>query len=187
MPLYDELFYECIKRRKDYPAPLLSIKKLLIRYDMGLYAEIVCERISKEKLIDNKHVFLDFENVGDLEVDLEGLSRCRKLLLNYIGTDDFADVHEYFDSYVYTINLRNSLLKQLRGYTKKELKKFVTECNNHTPDGSPEIPELMNVELKSRSVINKIRSICISLYLNCYYRIKYLRIHLILCKWRLRK
>lgn len=138
---------------------LFDIQKLMARADMELYAKPCCDRIEAAGLVDRIHVLRIPPSPWKLQVDVDGMEACRKILEAYLQPEYLDEMHDVIRGCRdWTISV-NNILYSLRKISSKGLKaglmdNFVYRVGE---EDEQDITELFKAELESRKLLGRIR------------------------------
>lgn len=147
---------ECIRKRTTLGEIWISVDALLMENNMQFYAALCKRRIrasiahgkeSNTGVIDGPH--------GDLLLTEKGIRDQMPVLSGYIREDQLDELLVYFR----TISATNELLVKLRTATKDELN-YTYKALGKLGDRYFEVRMWIEEELKARSVVGRIRSLC---------------------------
>ncbi len=88
-----------IKKREDLEAEKISVKKLLKTGGGGKWADLCCDRISENELLDGDEAAINFADFPDIELTSKGLLQCKEILLSYVTEDLLTDSYRLLCSY----------------------------------------------------------------------------------------
>lgn len=140
---------------------LFDIQKLMARADMELYAKPCCDRIEAAGLVDRIHVLRIPPSPWKLQVDVDGMEACRKILEAYLQPEYLDEMHDVIRGCRdWTISV-NNILYSLRKISSKGLKaglmdNFVYKVGE---EDEPDVTELLKAELESRKLPGRIRKL----------------------------
>lgn len=113
----NEKIMTAIKHRGDLSDPFVTVGKILEAGGMENWTGLCCDRIADAELIDMENVRIDFENIGDLVLSVEGLVWCREILLCYVSRDIWTSIYKLLcleESARYSINEVARILREMR-------------------------------------------------------------------------
>lgn len=143
-----------IKSRHDMPEPKIDLAKMLTGNGMGEYVSVCADRIAGALFIDGNHIGINFPK-AEIILDKIGLVKCRDILSGYVSKDVLDEYEEAIFYLSEDIAEKNTLLKMLRNFTKKELLNTIEEIvRNKDIDASH--ATLLREELKARKTVNKL-------------------------------
>lgn len=147
---------ECIRKRTTFGEVWISVDGLLMENNMQFYAALCKRRIrasidhgeeSNTGVTDGPH--------GDLFLTEKGIRDQMPVLLGYTREEQLNELL----SYLRTISATNELLVKLRAATKDELN-YTYKALEKSGDRYLEARMWIEEELKARSFVGRIRSLC---------------------------
>lgn len=162
-----------VNRREDIPKPKFSINKLFQIDGIEVYAKICTNEIAQVNYIDGKHVCIDYSDFSDILIDYVGLMKCMWILDKYIKEKTMNAFQETVYLHSDITRLRNTILRQLRGGTKKDVKKSIKDIEKIQEQDSEYLKDLFEAELRARSITNVVRNKGGNFVLNRYVDFKY--------------
>lgn len=140
---------------------LFDVQKLMAKAGMELYAKPCCDRIEAAGLVDKVHVLRIPPSPWKLQVDVDGMEACRKILEAYLQPEYLDEMHDVIRGCRdWTISV-NNILYSLRKISSKGLKaglmdNFVYKVGE---EDEPDVTELLKAELESRKLPGRIRKL----------------------------
>lgn len=172
---------EHIRKRKEIDTELWSIKKILEAYDMGMYAQLCCERICDAEKIEQKHVFIDISELGNILVDYIGLAKCSNIISCYIAEEECDKLFDYLFDREEIVRNENRIIRSLRNCKSREIKALLKKGVEKEIEYL--IP-LMREELKSRRISNRLYQFFKEKARSIYIEIKYYKIFSFLRRYK---
>ncbi len=115
-----------IKSRKNMPEPRIELGKMLSIHGMEGYTFVCANRIASAFLIDGNHVAINFPK-PEILLDKIGQIKCRDILSGYISVEMLDEYEDAMFGLSGEVAAKNTALKTLRNYTKKELLAAIEE------------------------------------------------------------
>lgn len=140
---------------------LFDIQKLMARADMELYAKPCCDRIEAAGLVDRIHVLRIPPSPWKLQVDVDGMEACRKILEAYLQPEYLDEMHDVIRGCRdWTISVNNTLYS-LRKISSRDLKANLMDNFVYKVGGEdePDATELFKAELESRKLPGRLHKL----------------------------
>lgn len=160
-----------IRQRKDVQHVFVCLRRLLALYeDVSIYYDVIFRRIQYAGLIDGDSVQICVDNnTVDLSLNEHGLSACRDILGGYLPIEDIDDGITYLRRKNAIITNQNTQLAIMRNCTVHQLRAMLNDADNYFKGANIElITEMLQEELRTRSVYGRIRAAV----LNLLYRVR---------------
>lgn len=145
-----------IKEGTEILEPMYDIHEILLHYGMDLYGDMCCQRIAGDELIDGTYIMIDFFSPGHIQVDRRGLNKSKDILLSYIQQEDFEQIDDLINTDSTYARRSNDMLRLLRSYSKKKLRKILEEAQESSDEDKERISQFINEDLKSRRFYRKV-------------------------------
>lgn len=124
----NDVLYAILRRKKEVNLTYVFLSKLMKRFDMSIYTEIVDDRIFEDEAIgyaiENNHVVMDLYQ-NDILLDEVALHWFRPIMEGYISHEDYEKYLDYIESYEKIRRYNNLLLQTYQKMNIYEISKTV--------------------------------------------------------------